>query len=238
MASDSPCPVPIAEIVRDPRWYPRDRVPQQRVARCAEIYAAGGPEALPPIVLGKLPHSPERLLVHGWQRVAGAEMAGLDALPAITYSFCDGWEILAAAVRAANLLEAKDPRPLTPGEKGRCVDVFLKQFPATPPTKLATRLGVTREYVWKRRLLLTEGRAAADPLGKLSRLLVKTAAELHAQHLRPPEDGSDERRQAVIAALAQAAATRHDQEAGLWLQHLEALARDAARLLADLRAER
>jgi hypothetical protein len=232
MAEETPRLAPIAEIVRDPRWYPRDRVSPQRVRQCAELYRSRGPDALPPIALGLLPHGPELLLVEGWQRVAGAEIAGLSALPAFVSRYLDGWEILAAAIRGANDSEERGPKPLSFGERGRNVDAFLTQFPGLPTTELAARLGVTREYVWKRQLRLREGRTAANPLAQQARLLLKTAAALHADPVRPDDAGANERRSAVVTARARAGGQRYGEEAGLWLQRLEDLAYDAWRLIA------
>lgn len=234
LKSEAPQLVPIAGIVRDPRWYPRIRVPMQRVQRCAELYRAGGPEALPPITLGKLPHGPELLLVHGWQRVAGAEIAGLEALPAVTYGFLDGWEILATASRAAHADEEEHPMPLSLGEKTRVVDAFLQQFPGAEPVKMARRLGVSYQYLWKRRLRLNRGQDAADPLGRLARLLVKTSQQLHPGVAVPADLPSEESWQAVAAAVAHAARRQHGSDARLWLRRLEGLAREAClRLPAD-----
>jgi hypothetical protein len=232
LKSDAPRLVPIAEIIRDARWYPRKRVPPEGARRCAELYRMGGPDALPPIMIGKLPHGPELLLVHGWQRVAGAEMAGLEALPAVTFGFLDGWEILATALRGGSAVEGPECRPISAAERRRVVDAFLKQFPGGEPLKMARRLGVTDEYLWRRRVAITRNPAAADPLGPRTRLLVKTAHELYGAEGGPSPLQDGERWDVLVTSLAEAARKRHSGEAELWLERLEGLVHAARRRLA------
>ena len=150
--SDAPLPVlTLAALARDERWHPRQRLLAHRIDEMALLYRDGGPEALPPLLAGRVPSAPGMVLVDGWHRATAAEQAGLKALPGQVDDYADEWEAYAAAVRLANT----GPQSLTLGEKGRNIDAFLAQFPEIGPCELARRLGVTREYVWKRKKRLT-----------------------------------------------------------------------------------
>jgi ParB-like chromosome segregation protein Spo0J len=218
----------LTELVRDERWHPRQKLRPSYISELATLYRDGGPDALPPILTGHIPTVEGLLLVDGWHRAAAAEQAGLTELPAIVNDYADRWQAYAEAVRLANT----GPQSLTPGEKGRNIDAFLLQFPDIGPGELAQRLGVTRQYVWKRQSRLNEEPAASDPVARDARALLK--ALVHLWEADPPEraPGPEEQLNALARELAAAARKCQGDEAGLWLQRLEEAAHAAWRVIA------
>lgn len=219
--------VPLAELVREEQWYPRRRLSPDRVADYAAYYREAGPEALPPIQVGLIPEVDGFWLVDGWHRASAAEEVGLDRLPAIVHHYADRWDALADAIRIAN----NGSLSLTPGEKSRLVDMFLRHFPTGTDRELAHRLGVSHVYVWKRRRKLHRKPASPDPLLQQVRALWQSWTKLCAD--RADDSHADEEDPSPAAeALATAAIRAHGQEAGLRLQWLEDTAHAAWQLVA------
>jgi len=217
----------IARIVRDTEWYPRAKLDAERVEVYAADYRERGPEALPPIQVGLIPGIDGLWLVNGWHRTAAAEAAGLTELMTAARAYPDRWAALADAVWIANRGELS----LRPGEKGRSVDTFLRQFPETSDRKLASELGVSHVYVWKRRQQLDQTVRVPDALREQARALLRAWAKLGAGQA-PGAATAESGLPPVIEALALAAARIYASEADVWLERLEAALRQGRQRLA------
>lgn len=77
----------LALIIRDRGCQRRDSEDKDVVARYADLYRAGGPDALPPIVVFREPgeSGPSYRLADGFHRHRAATKAGITALPALVY---------------------------------------------------------------------------------------------------------------------------------------------------------
>lgn len=225
---EEPRLVPIARMIRDKEWYPRARLDADRVAGYAADYRERGPAALPPVKAGLIPGIDGLWLVNGWHRTAAAEAAGLTDIAAVSQAYPDRWAALADAVWIANRGELS----LRPGEKGSSVDTFLRQFPQASDRKLASELGVSHVYVWKRRQQLDQRARPPDPLREHARSLLKAWWKLCAG--QPPDAGaaSESAFRPVIEALALAAARVYGADTGVWLERLEEAIHEGRRLAA------
>jgi hypothetical protein len=228
-------PVLLAHLVRDAEWYPRQGLSLERVADYETFYRENGPGALPPITVGLMPSAGHPWLVDGWHRVAAAERAGLERLPAVVNEYPDEWAAFADAVRLANC----GPLSLRPAERGSVIDRFLEQFPEASDRELASQMGVSHVAVWKRRQKVHEEPAARDPLADQARALEEQARALaraweNACAGRLPSLGPlDGDPSALALALREAFTRRKGSEAALWLQALEAATRSARQRIAS-----
>jgi hypothetical protein len=76
--------IQLDQITRDPQAWARSSLDLDRVADFVDLYAEGGPDALPPIEV-VTDGDAGYLLADGWHRTAAAEQLGYATLPATIY---------------------------------------------------------------------------------------------------------------------------------------------------------
>ncbi len=111
--------LPISSLVANPDVWPRQSWDEERVALFADLYAADGPDALPPIVV--VPRGDKYLIADGWTRARAAMLVKLAELPAKVVPPPEGADPVDVAYCLALESAASSARPLTRSERHAAV---------------------------------------------------------------------------------------------------------------------
>ena len=93
--SQGPVPVTLSSIILDPDAWPRARRDEDRVALFANLYEERGAQAIAPIEVCR--QGEVLLCSDGAHRIAAAEIAGLEALPAFVVDVDEGEDLVTVA---------------------------------------------------------------------------------------------------------------------------------------------
>nr|BAL53907.1 hypothetical protein HGMM_F11C09C15 [uncultured prokaryote] len=125
--------------------WPRQRLDQERVQLFAQMYAEGGPDALPPVVTVKAEDGV--ILADGVHRVCAAWSLGWESLPEEVLNPLPGRDALTAAFLVALDRAAKSALPLTFSERKRAALRLLKACPDFSQRQIARLVGVSHTSV-------------------------------------------------------------------------------------------
>ncbi|MFL5961684.1 MAG: ParB/RepB/Spo0J family partition protein [Gaiellaceae bacterium] len=172
MAETTEIPIDQIRIERD--LWPRERLDGARVAEFAELYESDGAEALPPIEVIELDQG-AYLLVEGHHRLAAAQRAGLEYLPADVLGVPPGvdlgWFVFERGVGNA----ARSAKPLTRREKRTATLHLLGRYPHRHDRELARLVGVSHTFVAQLRrelaTLPTQARESDEVMYESARLV-------------------------------------------------------------------
>jgi hypothetical protein len=171
--------LPLASFRRETHLWPRKGFLPPHVNEFKRLYRAGGPPALPPIVV--LDVEGKSYLADGWYRCAAALRLGFIALPATLKRGSRLEDVYLEALAAS----AATDRPLTRMEKRAVVDRLLTRVPGYSDRHVARLAGVCQPFVSGLRKLLNrlpEGETSRgsdlSPFQQEARKLIKALIAL------------------------------------------------------------
>jgi hypothetical protein len=143
------CEVPVAAIDRDYNCFPRERIHSDRVAEFADLYADGGLDALPPVVVvdagdGRLIRS------DGEHRLCALEQLGREKAH-VQVIASDGGDPVQVAYRAALERAAISAWPLSRAERRTAVLRLIEDHPNMPDREIGRLVGVSHQTVGRLR---------------------------------------------------------------------------------------
>jgi hypothetical protein len=214
--------IPLADVCRDARIWPRLQLCRALVKELEEIYLHGSAAAVEPIVVARIGRTGRHVLIDGWHRVAAAELAGLTHLPVTIVELASEEEAYERALQ----LSSRGKTPMTRVEKQTAVDRLLTAHPERSDLAVAQLAGVSNHLVAARRRLLAappapqEDRERRPRPDKYTRSIMKATLALCALG-----EAGDEGR--LEDALASAAVRECGKEAGCCLGRLRVWAEGA-----------
>lgn len=217
--------VPLAAIRLVASLWPREKLCEERVKEFERLFREGESATVPPIVLtDQTKAEGVYALVDGRHRYEAAKRAGMTEIRAEIQAI-DGETAYLRAVRSCS----KSSVPLTPDEKRRAVDRLMRVNPNYADSFIADVLGVSRQFVYKRRLGTGvpvsdeddgegEGRAggavSANP-ATIARRMLNSLRQM--DQTRRSWLGAGAADKEMGRALAEAALKIHDAKSSYWL---------------------
>lgn len=233
--------IPVNLIDCDERLWPRDRLNEERVSEFAAIYRDEGTDVLPPVLLSGPDSEGLYKLLDGWHRVAAAEEAGLENIPAELWEGSDPTLAFCEAVKRSSISSL----PLSWAEKRAAVDRILELRPSLSDREIARTAGVSHPLVAKRRALANgEGTEDDETAGSQERTPpAPPTAEQEAKRLLAfigrmwegrglfARFSEGQAKRQMAKALAQAAAEQWGDDAPTWLERLQSWSGEALQQL-------
>src|SRR5690348_2210799 len=148
--------ISLALIRIDEAVWPRHEFDEKRVEEFAELFAAHGPEALPPVVIVH-DGAGQFLVCDGHHRIAALYQLGATAVSTVTADLPAGQTPEQFAYEYALRTAAQAAKPLTRAERNGAVDRLLQEQPDWSDRKIADLCGVSHQTVGRRRAALPNG---------------------------------------------------------------------------------
>jgi hypothetical protein len=132
------------------RQWPRLRLDKSRVDEFKQLYADGGPAALPPVEVVLLADG-SHLVADGFHRVEALHSLGITDIPTVTLTPPPGADPeLFTYVRALETA-ATSAKPLTLSEKRAAADRLIAETPEASDSEIGRLTGLSHQTVGRRR---------------------------------------------------------------------------------------
>lgn len=223
--------IPLDLIVFNRDAYPRRGLDTERVSEMVQLYADGGPEALPPIEVVRADDD-NFVLAEGAHRVTAARALRWTALPAAVLEPTDGQDPMETAYLRALETAVTAAKPLTRSERRAVVKRLLERHPSWSDREIGRRAGVSHQTVG--RLRDAGSRKSAPEPDASDEYVASVAARRITDQLARALDKAWEARgitdllmRRMPATLAQSLRMQFGDEAVVWADRLKGWAADA-----------
>lgn len=157
--------VPLAAIRPDTTVWARTGFDEERVALFMSLFEAGGPEALPPILL--VPVDDEYLIGDGWGRTKSAEALRWETIRARVVEPMPGVDAAAFAYELSLKTAATSARPLSRAERQAAIARLIVDGTERTDRQIAELVGVAHTTVGRqRRIALGTGKPGPEAAGE------------------------------------------------------------------------
>ncbi len=147
--------VPLSELVLDKTLWPRLQFDDERVALFMDLYEAGGPKALPPLLL--VPDNDSKYLVaDGWHRAYAAARLQWKAIEATIEPVPEGGDPERFGYELALKSSVAAAKPLSCAERRRAIARLLELSASRSDREIAALVGVAHTTVSRLRKALQQ----------------------------------------------------------------------------------